>query len=174
MRRCRTSLLIHLAGCCLAAFLSPAQPFTNNPGLVSPPSAVNQVVDPDRSPTVDAWVWANVRRPPGRNLSPEARQRIEGFRNAARTYLQQQEALRRRLQGATDDDRARIRAQLETLHHQWVERAREFRKEFKDRQAELIPKLEGHRSLLQEENRALLRDQLKDSLKESSPPRRDR
>jgi len=111
-----------------------------------------QVLLPERPTAPDAAnaTTANLRpalaeRP---SLPPEVNARVERFKLDARAYLEQQEALKKQLQGANDKERAAIRERLRALREQWLERARELRKEFKERQAELADKLEGHRELL--------------------------
>ncbi len=99
-------------------------------------------------------------------LSQEVLDRIARFKKDAQKYLEQQEALRRQLLGATDAERARIRAKIQELRQQWLERARELRQEFKDRQIELRDKLPGHREVL-EGAREAAREQLKDKVRDT-------
>lgn len=129
-----------------------------------------RVVVPDQPTTVDSINTASQLQRPLRleqnRLPPEVRDRIEIFKWYARKYLEQQELLKRKLQGATDEERARIREQLRQLRNQWLERSRELRREFKDRQRELIDKLPGHREVL-ENARDAAREQLRDQIRDT-------
>lgn len=121
-----------------------------------------KVVVPDHPTANDANVTpaSNIRpaRPERPNLPPEVQARIERFKQDARAYLARQEALKKQLQGANDQDRPAIREQLKELREQWLERAREMRKEYKERQAELADKLTDYRELLDSTRSPALQD----------------
>jgi cell division septum initiation protein DivIVA len=105
------------------------------------------------------------------------RAQLQRFQQEARKYLEQQEALRKRLQGATEEERVRVRQQLQNLREQWLERARELRKQFRDRQSELIEKLPSHREVLESVRDAAKQsalEQLRDELKNQQQQGRDR
>jgi hypothetical protein len=109
-----------------------------------------QVVVPDRPTAPDvASVTAlrpdRVERPA---LSPAVQTRIERFKVEARAYLQRQEALKKKLVGANDADRAAIRAQIEELRHKWLEDSKRFRTDTKARAPELIRKLPGYKEVI--------------------------
>jgi flagellar motility protein MotE (MotC chaperone) len=87
-------------------------------------------------------------RPERSNLPPEVQARIEQFKEDRRAYLAQQEALKKQLQGANDEERAAIRERIKELREQWAERAKELRREYKERQAELADRLTEYRELL--------------------------
>jgi hypothetical protein len=147
---------------------------SNNPT----PSAVSvggRVIVPAVTPA-DPLTSANVRptRPERRLLPAEVQLRIDRFKADARTYLQQQEALRRRYQGASADERAAIRAQLEVLRQEWLKRAKELRKDFDERRQELLDKLPGHKELLLEGSKADLHDQLRTQAKDQQSDVRNR
>ena len=113
------------------------------------------VIVPERPTAVDANVSsaANVRpaRPAERpGLPPEVQARVDRFKLDARTYLAQQQALKKQLQGANDEARAAIRENLRQLREQWLERARELRQEQNERRAELETKLRDHKELFDE------------------------
>jgi hypothetical protein len=112
------------------------------------------VIVPERPTAVDANVSAaaNVRPtiPERPGLPPQVQVRVDRFKLDARSYLAQQEALKKQLQGANDTERAAIREKLRQLREQWLERARELRQEYKERRAELENKLRDHREVFDE------------------------
>jgi len=89
-------------------------------------------------------------RPERPDLSLDIRQRLIRFEKLREVYLGRQEDLLRKLRGATDADRGRIRAQLQALRDEWMERARVFRQEARTRLRELQDELPKYRELLQE------------------------
>ena len=112
------------------------------------------VIVPERPTAVDANVSsvATVRpdRPERPALPPEVLARVDRFKLDARAYLAQQDALKKQLQGASDQERAVVREKLRALREQWLEQARELRQEYKERSAELESKLRDHRELFDE------------------------
>lgn len=88
------------------------------------------------------------KRPERPGLPPEVESRLERFQTDARAYLAQQQALKKQLEGANDQDRAALQERLQTLRDQWRERALEVRREYKERQRELADKLPEYRELL--------------------------
>lgn len=123
-----------------------------------------RVILPDRPTAIDANITGGSRpslaeRQP---LAPEVALRIERFKRDARAYLQRQEALRKQLQGASDEERARLREQLENLRRQWLEQSRQMAEEFRDRRLELMQRLQDRNEVL-ENARDAAREQLRDS-----------
>ena len=138
------------------------------------PAREGTVIVPERPTAVDANVsaTANVRpvRPDLRpSLPPQVQVRVERFKLDARSYLAQQEALKKQLQGANDEQRAVIRERLSHLREQWLERARELRQEYKERKAELENKLRDHKELF-DELRNNATEQLRDARDETRRP----
>lgn len=135
-----------------------------------------QVVVPERPTAIDANIspTTTVRpvRPERTPLPPEVLSRIEQFKKDARNYLEQQEALKKKLVGANEKERAIIRERLKELREQWLERSREIRKEFKERQQELADKLPGHREVL-ESLRSAAKEQARDAQQETRTRRGD-
>ena len=147
---------------------------TNPTDNATQPVRVGQVVVPERPTATDAATTSNLRpalteRP---KLPPEVLDRIERFKLDSRKYIEQQEALKKRLLGADDKERAIIRARIQDLREQWLERARELRAEYRDRQQELIEKLPGHREVL-ESIRSSAQEQLKDAQRDTRTRRGD-
>ena len=136
-------------GMTLAAGVSVAQTNVTSAAQVK---REGQVIVPERPTSTDSanLTTASLRpsRPERPNLPPELQARIERFKQDARAYLARQEALKKQLQGANDKERAAIRAQIRELQQQWLEQAKTLRKEFKERQAELVDKLPAYRELL--------------------------
>lgn len=110
-----------------------------------------QVVVPERLTANDANVAAaaNVRppRPERPGLPPPVLTPVERFKLEARTYLAREQALKKSLEGANDNDRALIRERIKTLREQWSERARELRREFKERRDELAARMPDRQEL---------------------------
>ena len=138
-----TVLLVHAAS---------AQ--TNPVDAASQPKRDGKVIVPERPTANDTananTTAANLRpsRPERPNLPPEVQALVEKFKRDARAYRDREDALKKQLDGASDKERAVIREQLRELRAQWLERTKEMRKEYKDRQAELADKLTGHTRLL--------------------------
>jgi uncharacterized protein YukE len=143
-------LAVTVAGAFLAVTAAEAQ--TNPTTAVTAPVREGQVVVPERPTLTDGGAnpTADLRpnRPERPNLPPQVLSRIERFKLDARAYLAQQQALKKRLEGANDQDRAVLQERLGKLRDEWKERAVEMRKEYKDRQRELADKLPEYRELL--------------------------
>jgi hypothetical protein len=125
---------------------------TNPANTALQPVRDGKVVLPERTTATDSAnvTTANLRpaRPERPNLPPEVQALLERYKLEARAYLNRQEMLKKQLQGANDKERAVIRGQIRDLQQQWSQHAKALRKEFKDRQPELLQKLPGHRELL--------------------------
>ncbi len=74
-------------------------------------------------------------------LPPELRALITDFIADRDHYLDKQKALLAKLQGATDEQRAIIRQQLQANREAFLEEAQSFRKEIKEQLAELKLKI---------------------------------
>ena len=131
-------------------------------------------VQPEKLTATDVSTTSNLRpdRPERSDLPPEVMERIQDFRRDAREYLKQQEALKKQLEGANDEERALIRKQIEELRRQWLEKAREMRKEFRQRQAELLDKMPDYREVIDSARDAALQDAQLDA--QTTRPGRDR
>lgn len=103
-------------------------------------------------------------------LPQEVLDRIERFKREARLYLNRQEELKKKLQGVNDKERAEARERLQTLRNQWLEQAREFRKDLRERQRELVDKLPDYREVI-ESARAAATQQAVESRKDTRPHR---
>lgn len=144
----------------VAAGMALAQ--TNPVNTATEPQRDGKIVVPERPTVTDAANLATAEQRPPRAeraaLPPEVQAQIERLRLDARAYLEQQQALKKKLEGANDKERALIREQLKELQQQWQERAKEMRREYKDRQAELAEKLKEYRELLDNVRSTTLRD----------------
>lgn len=151
----------------LALFHAAAQ---TNPTTSSTIRSGN-VLAPDRPTAVDANVSATTavrpNRPERPALSPEVQNRLERFKLDARAYLAQQEALKKRMYGANEQERAELRQQLRLLREAWLERAREMRQEYRDEKQRLERRLPGHRELFDD-----LKRDANDELKSGTRSRR--
>ncbi len=146
-----------------------------NPVTVSTVSRDGQVVVPERLTSTDASLNTSSLRPnrvasPG--LSPEVLARIDRFKLDARKYLEQQQALKQKLQGANETEKAAIRQELKALRESWLESAREMRKEFKDRLPELRKELMSHSEVL-DSARSSAKEQLQEMQQDSRTRRGD-
>jgi hypothetical protein len=139
-----------LLGACLGLSLATGHAQTNI-NSAAQPVRDGQVVVPDKLTVNDANVASNLRpdRPERASLPPEVQERIQRFRNEARVYLNQQQDLKKQLEGANDRERAAIRDRIRQLREQWLERSREMRKQLRERQQELMEKLPDYREVIQ-------------------------
>jgi len=127
---------------------------------------VGKVVVPDAPANSDAIttvIRPNVTERP--SLPPEVLERIQKFRKDAQAYLDKEQALKKRLQGANDQERARLRDELRLMRQKLLEQQRQLREEFRDRLAELRDKLPDRRELF---------DQLRDAATSTTHAGRDR
>jgi len=131
----------------LAAFGALAQ---TNVTSTSQPAREGQTVSPEKLTVTDVSTTSTLRptRTERQKLPPEVLARLEKFKQSARDYLNKQEDLKKELQGANDKERAAIREKIKQLREQWLEQAREMRKEFRQRQMELIDKLPDYREVI--------------------------
>jgi hypothetical protein len=124
-------LVIGGLGLCLVVLPAAAQIV---PGSTNIADRVAQVILPERP-----------------DLPLDIRQRLLRFEKLREAYLARQQDLLRKLRaGSTDDDRARIRAQLQALRQDWLERTRAFQEEATTRLRELPNELPKYRELLQD------------------------
>jgi len=114
------------------------------PGPTNIADKVGKVILPDT-----ASDKATAARPPRTErpeLPQEIKRRIDRFEKSRESYLARQQELLRKLNanGATDQDRARIRAQLQALRDEWLDKARAFREEARTRLTDLKKELPKH------------------------------
>ena len=141
-----------------------------NPG--SQPTRNGTTVAPEKLTTTDDGTAANLRPTRGerQKLPPEVLARIERFKRESRLYLNRQEELKKQMQGVNDRERAAIRDKLKTLRDQWLDQAREFRKELRQRQQELVDKLPDYREVIESARNAAAQQALQNQ-KDSRPHR---
>ena len=73
-----------------------------------------------------------------RRLPPEIHERIKRFEINREAYLKRQQELNQKLRGAaTDEERQRVRDQISKARDAWLERAKDSRRELKDRLNEI-------------------------------------
>jgi hypothetical protein len=173
MKNRGTLVAVQVAWLLAAALGSPAQTTGGAPTPANTDLG-GRVVVPSTTPT--APVTTDSLRPLAekRTLPAEVNLRLERFKADAQAYLARQETLRRAWQGASADERARIRLQLENLRAEWLKRAKELRKDFTDRREELLRQMPSHQELLMEERKANLREDLKSQIKDQQRDIRDR
>jgi Skp family chaperone for outer membrane proteins len=123
------------------------------PGATNIADKVGQVILPERIvPDADS-TNPTASRPPRAErpeLPQEIKKRIDRFEKSRESYLARQQELLRNLnvKGATDEERARVRAQLQGLRDEWLDRARAFREEARTRMKDLQAELPKHRDAL--------------------------
>jgi hypothetical protein len=130
---------------------------------IAPRQRVGRILLPEKSP-LGLPNTAVVRpvRPDLDPLPPEVKDRVRTFDKYRAEYLRQQEEIRKRNQGTTDQDRERIRAQFKELRERWREQSAAMREEMEVRRQELKERLPSHRELLEnmrEQGREAIRDQ---------------
>jgi len=81
------------------------------------------------------------------SLPPEVVARIQKFRKDAQAYLDKEQAIKKRVQGANDQDRAKLREELRVMRQKLLEQQRQLREEFRDRLDELRTKFPDRREL---------------------------
>ena len=82
------------------------------------------------------------------DFPPELKLRLRSFESLRETYLARQEELRKKWRGATDQDRERLRAQLQGLRDEWLDKARAFKEKTRTRVEELKGELPKYREAL--------------------------
>jgi len=114
------------------------------------PLREGQAVSPDKLTVNDVSTESNLRpqRTERQKYPPEVLARLEKFKQQARDYLNQEQVLKKELEGANDKERAAVREKMKQAREEWLERSREFRKEFRERQQELLDKLPDYREVL--------------------------
>ena len=149
-RVCKTVAALVLSVGLLEAVVL-AQPTTNPPVLVDS-SRVGRVLQPPTSSTMDVSPIPSAIDRPERaeqqRLPQDIRERLQQFERVREAYLTEQRELQRRLRGATDADRDRIREQIRERRAAWLEQFRTFRQEARERLTELRDALPSHREAL--------------------------
>lgn len=141
----KMSLLAVGIGLCLLIPRATAQVL---PGSTNIAYRVGQVILPERL-LLDSSLTASFdARPLRLDLPPEVKLQLLRFEKFREAYLNRQQDLLRKMRGATDDDRARIRAQLQALRDEWLQRTRAFREEARARIRELQDELPRYREAL--------------------------
>jgi len=83
------------------------------------------------------------------DFPPELKLRLRSFESLRETYLARQEELRKKWRGATtQQDREQLRAQLQGLRDEWMDKARAFKEETRTRVEELKGELPKYREAL--------------------------
>jgi hypothetical protein len=124
---------------------------TNPVSSTTQPVRDGKVIVPERPTSTDSGITTESSLRPARNerpsLPPAVLSPVERFKLEAREYIESEQTLKRKLEGANDKDRAILRERIKTLREQWSERARELRREFKERRDELADKMPDRQEL---------------------------
>jgi septal ring factor EnvC (AmiA/AmiB activator) len=131
---------------CLAIGMASALAQTN----ITPAAGtrVGKIVVPDAPANSDAIttvIRPSVTERP--TLPPEVLERIQRFRKDAQAYLDKEQAIKKKLQGANDQERAKLREELGLMRQKLLEQQRQLREEFRDRLSELRSKLQDRSEL---------------------------
>ena len=118
------------------------------PGSTNIANRVARIILPDpaalNSPIASPTTAVRPSRSERPDFPPELKQRLRSFESLREIYLAQEE-LRKKLRGATtDQDRERLRAQLQILRDEWLDKSRALKEETRTRleemKSELSPK----------------------------------
>ena len=124
---------------------------TNPVNSATQPVRDGKVIVPERPTSTDSSLTSESNLRPSRDerpsLPPAVLDPVQRFKLEAREYIESEQTLKRKLEGANDKDRAILRERIKTLREQWSERARELRKEFKERRDELADKMPDRQEL---------------------------
>ena len=124
-----------------------AQP-TTNPPVVVDSSRLGRVLSPPTSDGPLSAVGPRPERVEQQRLPQDIRDRLQQFERVREAYLTEQRELQRKLRGATEADRDRIRELIRERRAAWLEQFRTFRQEARERLTELRDALPSHREAL--------------------------
>jgi hypothetical protein len=163
MKCCRETTLVLLLAGGLIAVAARGQT-TTNPAPAATAERDGRVLPSGtfRAPESMAPTAARPERPEQQRLPQDLRDRLASFEKVREAYLTEQRELLRKLRGATDEDRDRIRELIKSRREAWLEQARRFREEAKERMAELRDALPSHKEAL-EAARDNAREKLQDA-----------
>ncbi len=131
---------------------------------------VTPVKSTDLDPTAVGTDLVRPVRPERQELSPAVKAGLDRFDKYLRAYLEQEEALRKKLLAATDEERAKVREKMEELRKRWWEKTIERREQMEERVRELRPKLtEDYNEVL----RSTLKDARQNALDNAKEQARD-
>jgi len=77
------------------------------------------------------------------SLSTDLKTRLREFERAREAYLQKQRELERRLKGATDAERDKLREQIRDRRAAWLEQHRQFTEEQRQRVRDVVTELKS-------------------------------
>ena len=129
------------------------------PGSTNIADRVARIILPDpaalNSPIASPTTAVRPSRSERPDFPPELKQRLRSFESLREIYLAQEE-LRKKLRAATtDQDRERLRAQMQILQDEWQDKSRAFKEETRTRLEELKGELSfKYGELLDEAKRA--------------------
>src|SRR6185436_1556789 len=109
---------------CLWVGLVPGSAQTNPTATVDGSRIGKVVTAPDPPLASDSLipvVRPKIQERP--DLSPEVQDRLQRFRREAKAWLDKEQMLKKQMHGANDQERARIREQLEDIRQKYLERS---------------------------------------------------
>jgi hypothetical protein len=167
MRSSRERMMVGLLAGCLLAVVARSQTLTNTTPVAGS-DRNGRVLRPANvlDPAVTGPTAVRPERPEQQRLPLDLRERVASFEKVREAYLAEQRELLRRLRGASEEDRDRIRELIKSRRDAWLEQARQFRQEARERLAELRSgALQSHKEAL---------DAARDSAREKLQDARDR
>jgi hypothetical protein len=131
--------------------LVPAALAQSTPGSTNIADRVARIILPDpaalNSP-INSPTGVRPSRSERPDFPPELKLRLRSFESLREIYLARQEELLKKWRGSTDQDRERLRAQLQVLREEWLDKARAFKEETRTRLEELKGELPKYREAL--------------------------
>jgi hypothetical protein len=133
--------------------LVPSALAQGNSGSTNIADRVARIILPDpaglNSPIAGAPVGVRPSRSERPDFPPELKLRLRSFESLREIYVAQEEELRKKWRGATTkQDREQLRAQLQGLRDEWMDKARAFKEETRTRVEELKGELPKYREAL--------------------------
>jgi hypothetical protein len=158
-----------LAAGYLMVALPPARGQTNPPAETTVDRSGTLLLSPTRDSSLGLTTGASPELWDKTDLPLTIRERLRQFEQQREAYLKEQRDLMRKLQGASDEDRERIRELIRERRLAWLEQARAFREQARERMQELRGELPRHAEVLD-----AAREQLQNRAQEAAERARDR
>ena len=167
-------VLVAAWGCSLSLYaqsdgegnLDPVQDRDRDGQVVAPTSPDNGVQDGVRLQLMDRL-----------RASEQIREKLQDFEEQREAYLQAQQQLMRRLRGATEADREKLREMIQANRREWLDLAEQTRQQARDRVQQLREQLPSVREVMEaarEQAREQAQDQAREQVRDAVNAVRDR
>ena len=148
MKRLKQLKWAGVLGVCLLAWNCPAQVLTNAAPKILP-ERLGRILEPLTVSSLAEPVVVRPSTPERPMLDDDIKVRLQRFELLREKYLADERELKRRLRAATDDqDRQRIRESIKERREAWLDLARSFREQARERLVDLKDMLPQHREVL--------------------------